>query len=222
LHDETHVVQKSHIEHPVRFIKHHRIERIKAIDPALKKVFEAPRSADEKVVRTAQVGNLAVNGSASDRASGKNLHAAGEFAKLGIDLNGKFARRHDDNDALAPCMAHFVDERDEKRAGFSRTGIRNTKHVPAFKNRGNRFVLDGRRDFVALFGDCRLKLRIDSEIVKRMRRRFRRNELHQRFMDEFRRVDALSPLKWCAPSTGKSPAWAVVKGAWRSPFLKRS
>src|SRR3989344_3248965 len=185
LHHKAHIIDESHIKHAVRFVQDDGIEGVKTIHAALEQILETSRRADEKIVRATQVRDLPTDVCTPDGTNGKNAHPRGETAQFRINLNRELARRDNDEYFFTGIVPHFVDERNEKGAGLSRTGVCNSLHIPAFQNRWNSFVLNGSRDLVAFFPDGFLKLFINRKVFELVRRRNRRGKFYKRFVYKF-------------------------------------
>ncbi len=85
-------------------------------------------------------------------------------SRVGMDLDGEFARGRDDDGARCVDRAvgrggvgqQAIEQRDEKCRGLAGAGLRLARHVAAREGDRQRLRLNRRRTGKALFGDTAL------------------------------------------------------------------
>ena len=79
-------------------------------------------------------------------------------------LNGEFARRDHDKDALRAVFDYLVEKGNEERPRLARAGVRDADDVVATKRVWNGLVLYRSRSRVPLSSDVVLDARVYSEV----------------------------------------------------------
>ena len=168
LHDRTHIVYESHIKHSVSFIEYYCLEFWELDELAVDQIFQSSRCTDDEIVLILEIADLFAYRRTSDAADGIYLHAFHEAFELIIYLDGKFARRRNDEYLLFRIHQYFVDERNEKCCSLSCSGICDTDDIRPLEDMRNGSVLNRARQCVALRDDCCLESISDLEICERM------------------------------------------------------
>ena len=167
-HDESHVVDESHVEHAVRLVEDDGLEFGEDDELARDQILDPAGRADDEIVFVFQVAYLFLYRNAADATDGEYAHAFGEGSELGVDLDGQLAGRSHDEDLLLRIRADFVDERDEKSRRLAGAGVGDADDVGALEDVRDGAVLDRRRELVAFFKDAVAQNRVDLEISERM------------------------------------------------------
>ena len=145
-------VGETHVEHFVRFVEDHELDRIELERTALEVVEGAARRRDDHVDAAFERAQLL-----RDRLTAVDRHdaqtgAARIFVHGFRDLHREFARRHEDQAAGVALgvvvLAEHVQERQREGGGFARTGRGLAEDVAAGQQRRDRFTLNRSRFFV--------------------------------------------------------------------------
>ena len=143
-HQETHIIDETHIKHAVRLIQDNGLKVPQIQTASFNKVFNPPRSSDNKIMAAAQVFNLARNRHTAHGADGKDTEAGSEFCKLLIDLDCQLPRRSDNKHVLFSVFHRLFQKRKDKSGRLPRAGIGDADYVTALQGMRNGLVLNRR------------------------------------------------------------------------------
>ena len=148
--DAPHVGQKAHVKHAVGLVEHQHFH-LAQVDRALADVIEKPtRTGNHDLGAGPQSLQLRPHAyPAVDRDTAQGCLAAQVYERL-VDLLGQLARgRHDQRADAAPgSLLQAMQDREGKRGGLARAGLRQTHHVASRHDRGNGLFLNGSRFLV--------------------------------------------------------------------------
>ena len=165
-----HIMDEPHIEHPIDFIEHDRIERRKIEILPLDQVLQTTRCSDDEVRILLQTLDLRIDMRATDTDSRLDTESPRKITEFDIDLICQFTGRYDDQSLLGPTVQHLVQERNEESGGFTCSRASHTDHIALLEHDRNRPVLNRRRMNISATLDIRFDLRIDTEIHESMLR----------------------------------------------------
>ncbi len=140
------VVAKTHVEHAVRLVEHHDLERIEPERAALHVVHDAPGRADDNLRAGREGAELpVVTLAAIDRHLHQALLESRQFAKFLRHLHRQFAGRAKHQHLhLLQGHVHLLDRRDGKRRGLAGARGGLAHDVASGQAEGNHGGLDGR------------------------------------------------------------------------------
>ncbi len=152
--DPFDVVDETHAQHLVAFVKHQRPQVVEHQALALQMVHDATRRADNDMGAARQRAQLDDHALAAiERQDVKAGHVVGVFLKGFRDLDRQFARWRQ-HQSLRPFVGEIeLCQYGQRECGcFAGAGLRLTEHVSAIKQNRNAGGLDGRRRLVADVG----------------------------------------------------------------------
>lgn len=140
---------KAQIKQSIRFVQHQTFDRSQRQSVVLQQVEQAPGRGDHHVGPATQPHHLGV-----DRHAAKH-HGQFETGNQLIcqtlqhvaDLSGQFSRRHQNERTHTTRRRGRVgkqalQQRQDKRGGFARAGLRGGQHIPTAENDRDRRTLD--------------------------------------------------------------------------------
>ena len=127
---------KSHVKHPIRFIKHQVRHPTQIRLPALQHVNQAARRGDDYFDAVLQFADLGIAGDASVDAGVADSGGGPKFAAFCLNLEGQFTgwSQHEDNGTVSRFQIWLgIDVyhcRQDVCKGLARAGLCDTHHVP--------------------------------------------------------------------------------------------
>lgn len=125
-HDRRDVVEEPHVEHPVRFVEHERLQRAEREIAAFEMVHDAPRRTDDDMRAVLEACRLRTHWRAA--AERQHFHVflgAREAADFLRDLIGKLARRAEHHRLhVEAARVEPREQRERERCGFAAAGLR--------------------------------------------------------------------------------------------------
>ena len=133
--DLPNVVNEAHIEHPIGFIEHQKLDIVKLQRIAVHQVEQASRRRHQHVDAAEECAHLALHGYAPDHQRAGDLEMTPVGLKAVEDLAGQLARRaqHQGAAALARSGARIgcevVQNRQGKGCCLAGAGLCNADHI---------------------------------------------------------------------------------------------
>ncbi len=128
-HDEAHVGDEAHVEHPVGFVEDDGRGSREIEHATIDEIFEPAGGADDEVIGVTEIANLGDNARATNATNREETQMRSESNEFLIDLNRQLPRGHHDENALVRILENLVDNGDEEGGGLARAGISDTDDV---------------------------------------------------------------------------------------------
>ena len=132
--------QKSHVEHPVRFIEDQNAQIAEVEQLAVEKILEPAGSRNDKPGATTNRAELPAFAHSSNDARCLGQLLPAQQIVLFDDLHREFAGRHENErrDPGRVALEQSLHHGDQKRERFARSGLRRGENIFALKRLGNR------------------------------------------------------------------------------------
>ena len=171
-HNAADVRQEPHVEHPVGFVQHEKLQSCKIPKPAAHQIQQPPGRGDDDV----HTGMQRLNLRAFADAAINRRHAQGEMPAVGADilfdlddqLPGRRQDQHADT-AFLPGVDHagqFAQNRQREGRRLAGAGLRNPDQILSRKNQRDSCRLNRSRFCVTGFGDGFQYICIKTECAK--------------------------------------------------------
>ena len=184
-------VDEAHVEHAVGFVEHDCgiFGEVEAL--AVDEVAQTAGRADQEIRPVRERLHLRHDRRAADGADRAQGHAAREAAELVLDLLCQLARRYDDQNFLERLLQDLIYERDKECRGLASAGVGDADEVFALKHVRDGLILNGSRREVFLGGHRCFQTCVNGKVGEGVLRHVcrSRHSIHDRFVDESRRID---------------------------------
>jgi hypothetical protein len=157
--DFADVVDEAHIQHPVGFIEHEKLDFAETQGVAGHQIEQTPGSGNEHLDAVLQRAHLRAHRDATDRQRGTDLDMPPVSPKAVKYLAGQFSRRAEHQHAAGLALwepsvcQEKMQDRQRERCGLAGAGLSDPDHVAARQNDGNGLRLNRRRRNVLLFSE---------------------------------------------------------------------
>ncbi len=159
-HDALDGGQEAHVEHPVGFIQYQDARAAQVHQVAAEKIEHAAGSGDDHLRAFANGLQLRILAEAADHDGRADAGTGGQLRKHLLDLDGQFPGGDEDDGADAALLGFVlqkVDQRQHKREGFARTGLRRSDQVVSGQCRFDGESLYRRRFYEAMLREIALQ-----------------------------------------------------------------
>jgi len=176
--DAFQIRHKAHIEHPVGFVQHERIDVVEPNAALLKEVQQASGRSDTNVHAPLQSAHLSALADTTEDGRDAELEVFAVDVKAGRDLRRQFPRRTEHQHArrfsawLPIGEFQFLQDWNSERGGLAGAGLGASEQVLAFEQGTDGRGLNRRRRVVAFGMQGALDRRNQLEIVERFGKGF--------------------------------------------------
>ncbi len=167
-HNETHIGDESHIEHPVRFVEYDRLEFRKLYHFSVDEIFETSRRADDEIVLIFKSLICLPIGAPPTQQTENIFIPLVKVIEFFVYLYRKFARRRNDEDLFFSIQNDFVYERNKESRRLARAGIGYADDIGTLEDVRDGAVLNRRRRAVSFFDNRVLESLINFKIGERV------------------------------------------------------